>query len=182
MPQDLARAKVDFVTIAPRQPFVIDGHVRVEGFQLNHQGITLGFKIASGESSVVVITDTAPMMHGNYLGEGMMDASQREGESAFEARFHKELIQFMSGVNTVVFDTHFNEDNLKPDWGHSTPSIALHYCAQAKVKRLLMFHHAPEDNDADVIEKLQMIHAEALAVGIEVANAIEEDEWILKSA
>ena len=182
MPQGLPKAKVNFVEIAPRQPFLIEGHIRVEGFQLNHQGITLGYKVSSGESSAVVITDTAPMVKGNYLGEGMIATAEAMGHEAFEQKFHRELTDFLTGVHTVVFDTHFNDHNLKPDWGHSTPGIALDYCKKAGVKRLFMFHHAPEDNDLMVFEKLQTIHNDGLVAGVEVANAVEEDEWPLKSA
>lgn len=176
------KAKVDFVTVKPNETFVIENHVRVEGHQLNHQAVTLGYKITSGKSSVVIITDNAPMISGNYLGDGMKELVQKIGEENFHKKYNGDLVAFLRGVHTVVYDTHFNDDNLKPDWGHSTPAIALDLCRQAKAQRLLMFHHAPEDNDKDVIEKMHHIHREALAAGIEVLNAKEEDEWILKSA
>lgn len=176
------QATVDIQVIKPNEPFLVGDYVRVEGFQLNHQAVTLGYKLSIGKSSVVVITDNAPMVAGNQLGDGMPIQVKQMGEKAFIDSYHQSLIQFLKNVDTVVYDTHFNENNLKPDWGHSTPGIALDFCRQAGVRRLLMFHHAPEDDDKAVIGKLQSIHAAALAAGIEVLNAREEDEWVLKSA
>lgn len=176
------RAKVDFVKIMPEQPFVIENTVRIEGFQLNHQAVTLGYKVSLGDAHVVVITDTAPMTNNNYLGDGMQDLVSQLGEAAFEQQYEERLVQFLRGIQTLVFDTHFNDDNLKPDWGHSTPRIGLELCKKAGVKRLLMFHHAPEDNDREAIAKMQRVHADAVASGIEALNAREEEEWLLKSA
>lgn len=175
-------AKVDFVTVRPNESFLIENLVRVEGHQLNHQAVTLGYKLSVGTSNAVIITDNAPMIPGNYLGDGMKEQAKIMGDDAFIKKYHADLILFLKNVDTVVYDTHFNDINLKPDWGHSTPSIALDLCQRAGVKRLLMFHHAPEDQDKDVVEKMQLIHSAAIAAGIEVLNAKEEDEWIMKSA
>ncbi len=175
-------ASVNFVTIRPNEPFTVGGHIRIEGFQLNHQAVTLGYKISSGQSNVVVITDNAPMVKGNYLGDGMRERIQEIGENQFLQEFQTGLISFLRDVDTLVYDTHFNDGNLKPDWGHSTPALALDLCRQAGVSRLLMFHHAPEDNDQQVLDKVNFLHAAATAAGIELINAREEDEWLLKSA
>jgi ribonuclease BN (tRNA processing enzyme) len=112
----------------------------------------------------------------------MVERAQEIGKEAFETEYNNGLIAFLRGVDSLVFDTHFNEKNLKPDWGHATPEIAIDLCAKAGVKRLFMFHHAPEDNDSKVA--LKQTHARELALrfGIEVINAREEDQWPLISA
>lgn len=181
-PQGCRKAKVDFVTVKPGVPFIVESKVRVEGFQLNHQAVTLGYKLSHGRANTVVITDTAPMSNNDFLGDGMKEAVLKQGPEAFKAQYHAELIGFLKGVHTLVFDSHFTDANLKADWGHSTPTYGLSLCKEAGVKQLLLFHHAPEDDDQSVERKLQAVQTQAKAAGIAVDNAKEETSWDLKSA
>lgn len=174
------KAKLAFNTIMPGVPFTIEKKVKVDTYQLNHQGVTLGYKVTYGKHSAAVITDNAPIENGNYLGENMPTKNAPEEiKRAFEAKFVQGLIAFLKGVHTVVFDTHFTEQNLKADWGHSTPQRALAICAAAGVKRLILFHHAPEDMDEQVHDKLQSVFREAGQAGVLVEAAREGDEWDL---
>ena len=116
VPMAELRAQMRFKTIFPGSPFTIENKVSVNTLQLNHQGITLGYRLESGRSSVCVITDNAPIGGGNYLGEGMVEAAKGR-----EAQFDESLVQFLKGAHTVVFDTHFTEDNLKKDLGAFHP-------------------------------------------------------------
>ena len=86
----------------------------------------------------------------------------------------------MQDCHTVIFDTHFTEENLKPDWGHSTPQIALNVCLQASVKRLILFHHAPEDLDSDIDEKIKQCNRDKQEKAIEVVAAREGEIWTVR--
>ena len=182
IPRPSIKANLTFHRLAPAQEFLIEGKIKVSTFQVNHQHTTLGYKISHGESSVAIITDAAVVTGGNHLGKGMAARSRDIGKDAFEKEYNDKLVAFLRGVHSLVFDTHFNAKNLKNDWGHSTPEIAVDLCAKSGIKRLFMFHHAPEDNDTKVA--LKQTHARALAIqfGIEVINAREEEQWPLKSA
>jgi len=181
VPSSQFKAKLKFETIKPDQCFLVENKVRVETFQLNHQGVTLAFKITNTNDSVVIITDNAPMIPGNWIGEGMQELAEAN-PSAFMADFEQRLVTFLTGVHTVVFDSHFTEKNLKPDWGHTTAERALEFCIKAGNKRLILFHHAPEDSDTQVDAKVQGIFTKALRHGIEVVAAREGDEWNLRCA
>ena len=177
VPRNRIKAKIHFETILPAHPFMIEDKIQIDSFQLNHQGVTLGYKISTSESSVAIITDNAPI-ESNHMGEGMKDKA-KINKKKFENDFNKGLIDFLSGVHTVVFDTHFTEQNLKADWGHSTPPRALEFCKAAGTKRLVLFHHAPEDTDQDVDAKVQSIFHDACRANIEVEAAREGDLWDL---
>lgn len=172
------KANLTFETIQPDATFLIEGKVRVSTMQINHQGVTLGYRVEHGADSVCVITDNAPIENGNVLGENMFAGEVLTNEEK-AARFNQRMVDFLKGAHTVVFDTHFTEDNLKPDWGHSTPDRALEYCSAAGVKRLILFHHAPEENDSDVDNKVQSVFTKACQLGIEVVAARENEEWDL---
>ncbi len=178
----LVKAKLTFHRVQPRSEFLIEGKVKVETIQVNHQHTTLGYKISVGDGNVAVITDAASILNGNYLGHAMPERAARLGKEAFEQEYNDQLVQFLKDVHTLVFDTHFNAKNIKHDWGHASPDIAVALCAKAKVKRLFMFHHAPEDHDTKVAQKQVYARKLAAAAGIEIMNAREGDEWPLKSA
>ena len=182
IPQVEIKSKLTFHKVTPGLDFLIEGKIRVASFQVNHPETTLGYKIFHGTSNVAVITDAATIKNGNHLGKGMPERAAIIGKDAFEKEYQDSLIAFLTGVHTLVFDTHFNVKNLKPDWGHATPELAVEICHLAKIRRLFMFHHAPEDNDSVVA--LKQIHARSLALpfGIEVVNAREEEQWPLMSA
>ena len=181
IPVSQLKAAVRFETILPGKPFMLENRVKITTYQLNHQGVTLGYRIEEGDQSVCIITDNAPIEKGNYLGEEMQDKAKAD-PAAFEAAFDQGLVDFLKGANTVVFDTHFTEENLKADWGHSTPQRALNFCVKAGVSRLVLFHHAPEDSDDKVDDKVQSILSDASLHDIEVVAAKEGDVWELRSA
>jgi phosphoribosyl 1,2-cyclic phosphodiesterase len=182
IPEPLIKAKICFHQIKPKVEFLIEGKVKIETTQVNHQHTTLGYKISVGDGNVAIVTDAASIYNGNYLGEGMQKRAAIIGKDAFEKEYHDDLVKFLKDVHTLVFDTHFNGKNIKHDWGHASPDIAVDLCAKAKVKRLFMFHHAPEDHDIKVAQKQIYARNLAAAAGIEVINAREGEEWPLKSA
>lgn len=178
IPVSKMKASINFKTIAAGSQFQVRD-IKVSCYHINHQAITLGYRLDLDGSSVAVITDNAPIDNGNYMGEGMKEKAAAD-PAAFEKSFNDGLVEFLRDCHTVVYDTHFTEENLKPDWGHSTPKIALEFAKKANVKRLILFHHAPEDLDEDVIRKVESIASEAKAAGIMVEAAVEGDIWDLK--
>ena len=178
LPPFLMRAKIRFVPVTGGATFDIEDRVQVRTHQINHQNITLGYRLEYKGNSVAVITDNAPIDNGNYLGEGMKEKAAKNPKK-FEEDFNAGLTDFLRGVHTAVFDTHFTEKTLIADWGHSTPERALEFCKKAQVKRLILHHHAPEDNDPDVDQKVLGIKDDARKHGIEVVAAKEGDEWKL---
>ncbi|MBP9707585.1 MAG: MBL fold metallo-hydrolase [Oligoflexales bacterium] len=174
VPLSKLQAQISFKTINPGEEFFINKNVKIATYQLNHQGVTLGYRVSKNNASVCVLTDNAPIENGNYLGENM---SRVKYDLRFEKKFNDGLVKFIEKSHTVVFDTHFNEENLKPDWGHTTPAKALEFCRHGQVKNLILFHHAPEDMDTDVDNKLKSIKDKALMANIGLAAAKEGDVW-----
>ncbi len=95
----------------------------------------------------------------------------------FPARFQADFLTFLKSADLVIFDTHFTEANLKMDWGHSTPERALEICAKAEVKTLALFHHAPEDSDEEVRDKVRSITEQARQKGVQVIASREGLLW-----
>ncbi len=178
-PRDLVKAKIEIKLIKPGEKLVIDTDVHVSTYQLNHQGITLGFRVEYQGESAAVITDNAPIENGNHLGEHWKELA-KDNSAQFEKDFNDGLVRFLHRCNTVIFDTHFTEENLKADWGHSTPHRATKFCSDAQVGRLILFHHAPEDTDQAVADKVTSVINIGKSAGLEVVAAREGDEWPAK--
>ena len=175
VPASEIRAQIKFRTVLPDASFNLDSDTIVKTLQINHQGVTLGYRVEHGGKSICVITDNAPI-EDNYMGERMAEKAAADPK-AFEKEFNNNLINFLENADVVVFDTHFTEENLKADWGHSTPERALDFCNQAKVKTLVLFHHAPEDADSDVQAKVDSVFEKGKQLGIDVFAAKEGCEW-----
>lgn len=180
--RDQIKAKLHFNVIKPRIPFQINEKLRVEGIQVNHQAVTLGYKFSVGTKSVCVITDSAPLSYKCILGQGMQEASDLLGYEVFEGLYHSQMIDFINGADLIAYDTHFFDDKVKPDWGHSSPKYAIEICKAGNVKELVMFHHAPEDEDVLIKKKIEEAEALMLDCNFSLVAAREGDEWTLVSA
>lgn len=178
------KCKLTIQRINPNESFLIEGKVKVSTFQVNHQHVTLSFKIGLANRSLVVMTDTAELNSLNILGQGMKERARLIGDQAFVTEYNERIINFLSGVDYLIFDTHFNEHNVRVDWGHGTPELGLNLASAAGIKKLFLFHHAPEDDDTEVARKQDRTrhHPIALRHAIDVINAREGDEWRILSA
>ena len=78
IPSNTLSAKFSFKTVKASSSFKINEVVKVSTYQLNHQAITLGYRIEYKGCSVSIITDNAPIDKGNYLGEGMSERAQKD--------------------------------------------------------------------------------------------------------
>jgi ribonuclease BN (tRNA processing enzyme) len=167
------RAEMVFERIRPGERFTVGGY-SVQTVQLNHPGITLGYRVEHADAAVVIFTDTARIAHVQQ-GDGMEQAVEREGLEAFQRRFHQDLVDLCQGADLLVHDSHFLEGEIvgKEHWGHSTALDALALAREARVRHLMLFHHAPEHPDAVVDQKLADTRKAAQGSGVQVSAARE---------
>lgn len=145
------RAEMDYQAFKPGEAFQI-GDFRVETVQLNHPGITVGYRIEADGRVATVYTDNARVRKVR-LGDGQ---GGPEPDPAFTRLFLDSLSRTARASDVFIHDTHFFEHEMmgRYHWGHSTVEDALELAVLAEVKRLVLFHHAPEHSDTVVDEKL----------------------------
>lgn len=118
------------------QAFEIDGFA-VRAMRLRHPGNTLAYRLtpAGGGASMAYVTD-------NELGSG--------GDYGEPRSWRKDFVEFLRGVDVLIHDAMFTPDELEHHrgWGHSSYLEAVTLGAEARVKRLVLFHHRPERDDA----------------------------------
>ncbi len=168
-------AQFEFHQVEPGVDFDL-GAFHVMPIALNHPFGSVGYRVDADGSSWAYVADTAPfdrVLHKQHFLAGP-EALSEDDRIALGA-MREALVMRLVGVDTVVYDTHFTEDEYRrfPHYGHSTPDQALEICAAAKVRRLVLYHHAPSHGD----DQMDRIAAEYLrkgaGVGIEVLTSFE---------
>ncbi|MBN1337271.1 MAG: MBL fold metallo-hydrolase [Deltaproteobacteria bacterium] len=151
---------VRFESIRPGATFPC-GPIRIRSVPLIHPGGSCGYRITHGRRSLVYFTDTAPFAQ---PGEGL--AAGRDPTEA-ESR----ILDVVRGADVLVYDTMFTLDQFitKMSWGHSYPEYAVALARAAEVAHLVLYHHAPDANDAD-LEEIAARWADHSAPAVSVAR------------
>ena len=163
-------ARLEYMLFDPGDVLVL-GEYRVETVQINHPGITVGYRIEADESAVTVYSDTARIREVR-LGDGMGGPRPDEG---YSRAYLKRLAHCARGADVLVHDAHFWEHELRGryHWGHSTVEDALEMARLAGAKRLLLSHHHPEHSDADIDAQLDLARDLCRGESLDVRAAAE---------
>ncbi len=125
------------------------GAVRIDTILLKHPGYCLGYRLSYRGRTVCYITDNEL-----YLSS----------DPRYDLAYVERLANFVRGADLLITDTTYRDHEYasKVDWGHSCVSEVADLAARAKVKRLHLFHHDPDQTDDDIDLKLKETR-EALA-------------------
>lgn len=130
---------------------VLDGTYEVGEFRISaqlvcHPGSTVGYRIENSAGSLAYLPDHEPA-----LGSRPFPLSPAWTSG------HK----LAQGVDLLIHDAQYTADEYakRIGWGHSTVEQTLRFAKQARVRRLVPFHHDPAHNDQD----LDVIFARAVA-------------------
>ena len=129
------------------------GHFRVRAARLYHPAPALAYRVEADGKSIVYATDT---------------------EDAFSGRPNP-VVSLALHADTLIHDAQFLETDYKPTWGHSTIASAIDIAAQAKVRRLVLYHHDPDRSD-DALDQIAVRSQQEMnrrATGVEVIVARE---------
>ncbi len=170
VPFNALRADMDYQAFKPGESFVI-GDFRVETVQLNHPGITVGYRVEADGRTATVYTDNARIREVR-LGDGQ---GGPDPDSSFSMKFLERIAETARDSDVLVYDTHFFEHEMmnRYHWGHSTVEDALELAALASVERLVLFHHAPEHSDTVVDEKLLLARDLSRDTDLQIDGACE---------
>ena len=158
------------------------GRVRVTAKFLNHPGVCAGYRIFTSTGSVAFLPDNEPYerlkMHGaNH--EGSATAETRE----FVRGERDKLVKFLAGCDLLMIDTQYTDEEYDEHigWGHGSLSSVVSLAVDADVRRLLLFHHDPNHDDAmidDMVDRARHLVLESGKV-LEVEAAREGAEvWL----
>jgi len=120
------------------------GRVRVEACFANHPGICVGYRLFTGEGSVAYFPDNEP----HYVTSGADPRASAEYAQSQE----RKIIAFLRGADVLIMDAQYDRDEYKEHigWGHACLDDVVALALKAEVKKLFLFHHDPDHDDAKI--------------------------------
>ena len=140
------------------------GNAKVRARTVPHTGATNGYRVDWNGASVAYISDHQSPTAADGSGEGEDIATS--------------VLELCDGVDLLIHDTQFwpGEWQAKRDWGHCTVDYAVRVARESGAHRLVMFHHDPGHDDAEVDRMLD--HARKAVSGCGVDEVIAASEGL----
>lgn len=131
------------------------GNYSVHTGDVPHNGPTTGYRVEYEHQSVTYISDHQQPDDPEHIADSVLELCRN--------------------ADLLIHDAQYtpSEFEQKRTWGHCTVEYAVWVAAQAKVKRLALFHHDPfhDDDTIDRMTKAAQVCGEK--AGVEVFAAIE---------
>lgn len=131
-------AKMTFRDLAEGEEVRVGDDVRVTSVRLTHPGGVLGYRLEHEGRAIVYATDNE---HGAEPDPGLLALSKGADLLIYDAQYTPEEYTGENGGGSKV------------GWGHSTMMEGARIAKLAGVKRLILFHHDPGQDDGAVDRK-----------------------------
>jgi phosphoribosyl 1,2-cyclic phosphodiesterase len=114
----------------------IDG-IRVTSAPVSHPGPTIGYRLWENGASLTYIPDHEPVLGAD------LEQLPTDWISGHE---------LAAGTDILLHDGQYTEDEYpnKVGWGHSSVAHAVTFSRRSEVERLIVFHHDPRHDDAEL--------------------------------
>jgi phosphoribosyl 1,2-cyclic phosphodiesterase len=133
------------------------GPVRVQASPANHRGHCVGYRLFTSRGSIAFFPDNEPPP----AAAPASDAAKRA------------MIEFLRATDLLIMDTQFDAEEYQQHtgWGHGCVDDVVALALDAEVRRLFLFHHDPNHDDAKVSEMLA--HARRLVAARKAPLQVE---------
>jgi len=120
------------------------GPIRVRAFRCNHPGMTVGYRLDTSAGSIAYIPDNESFHHPHQ---------SEEPPEVREAAF----LEFIHGVDILLLDSQYEESEFPEHrgWGHGCLEEVVELAIKAEARRLFLFHHDPDHDDARIASFVQ---------------------------
>jgi phosphoribosyl 1,2-cyclic phosphodiesterase len=108
------------------------GPVRVQACVAKHPGRCVGYRLFTSGGSIAFFPDNE--LHSQ------------------DAREHRKMIDFLRGTDVLIMDAQFDSKEYQQHtgWGHGCLDDVVALALAAEVKKLFLFHHDPNHDDATI--------------------------------
>jgi phosphoribosyl 1,2-cyclic phosphodiesterase len=135
--------------------FVLNG-VEVAAFRAYHPGMCVGYRLSFNGSSIAFFPDNE--LHREGASAGTETTTIREHLTRMN---NDELSQFVRGADVLIMDTQYDleEYSRHVGWGHGCVDAVVKLALNSKVRRLFLFHHDPDHDDAKIATMVEQARA-----------------------
>src|SRR5262245_51577652 len=142
------------------------GKLRVTARYLNHPALALGYRLEADGAVLVYAVDHEPHKR------------DRAGPAGSGSPVHREdqrHVEWLAGADLVVHDAAYalEEYPQRMNWGHTPAEWAVDYALAASARRLALFHHDPQRDDAALDRLLESCRRRAAGSRLDVFAAAE---------
>jgi len=127
VPPEVFRSQLEYRDFTAGDTLEKGEGVRVRTAPLNHTDGATGYRVEYDGRSICYVSDTEHV-------PGALD---------------RNILGLIAGADIVIYDCMYTDDEYRRyvGWGHSTWQEGIRLCKEAKVKRMVVFHHEPEHDD-----------------------------------
>jgi phosphoribosyl 1,2-cyclic phosphodiesterase len=125
------------------------GQVRVRSKFMNHPGICVGYRLFTSAGSIAFLPDHEPYdAFKLHSAKSHLLSPEQTRKRAEEERAG--LVKFLHGADILILDTQYTDEEYQAHigWGHGSLSTAVSLALDANVRKLVLFHHDPNHDDA----------------------------------
>ncbi len=124
------------------------GELRVDAWFANHPGICVGYRLFTPGGSIVFFPDNESHAGHHHAPPH----SSTNPAQAFAEQEEQKLAGFLRGADLLIMDAQYNREEYQKrvGWGHGCLDDVVRLALLAEVKRLYLFHHDPDHDDATI--------------------------------
>lgn len=154
------------------------GSVQVQAFIAYHPGLCVGYRLSLNGSSIAFFPD-------NEIRQASNRPAAPKGRHQFAGAENQKLVDFLRGTEVLIMDAQYDcaEYEHHMGWGHGCLDDVVALALEAEIKRLFLFHHDPDHDDAKVLQMVNQarrqvtarkgkLQVEAAREGLAVALAV----------
>lgn len=143
------------------------GQVQARACYASHPGVCVGYRLSALGHSIAFFPDNE-LRHDHAPVAGQDPRSIKALQNG-----ERKLAEFVRGVDALVIDSQYDarEYEHHVGWGHGCVDRVVELALQAQVKRLYLFHHDPNHDDAKVSD--MVAHARKLVLARGAALQVE---------
>ncbi len=175
------KAKISFHAVKEETIPVFDG--TLTSLYVNHPTFALGYRLTAGGRSIVYISDNEPFDREVARSLRNVDKVVVQKYLAVKGDPNQRIFDFVRGADVLIHDTTYTPEEYvnHVGWGHSHYLFSLKIADEARVKKLVLFHHDQTHSDEKVDEIYQKCLKEIRTRGYHfdciAAAEGEEMEW-----
>jgi phosphoribosyl 1,2-cyclic phosphodiesterase len=136
------------------------GSIQVKACLANHPGVCVGYRLFTAAGSITFFPDNEP--HFGHQHDPNLRGSGDTTKLEYARKEDKKIAQFIKGSEVLIMDSQYDRKEYARHrgWGHACMDDVVELALEAHVTRLLLFHHDPDHDDAQIDRMVE--HARSL--------------------